>query len=505
MPKGNKFKAELLVPILPKPKQYHTDGLDIADGKYLGREALLKKVMEKLQDSQFVVISSPPASGKTSLFELLNCKYKLRAHYVRCVKTEKSNLELIHQLFETFDILRAEGRAPDPFYVFLDDAQKIYDDSEFWEQLIIASKISTAKNFKFVISATHLLSIRSESPADLQLFPRIIRDDLLISDEDASALIDMCDFCGFSLKLYPFSKYAIVKEAAGLIGAVIISVYKISDKFRHSSPEESDVLQYFLSAEFSSEIGRLFGTDIMPIDDEFHLFLRNCFLNSGSSVLLDGESRVVVNSLVKGGALVQTGDDYRFSSPLAKRFYFKSIFPHRVAMQVPSDIFTLVKYGIAQMSASNLLKSTVNVDDFPKEAVFRHEFMSGLAAVLPPKCYICPELSGVFPDDQTLDGKIDGELDLYINGNLRWGIELLVMGDKITEHMNRFSVPHGKYAPLHVTNYAVVDFRRSSNGKPTNVMALEKRVSVVFPLGDFSSCVCRFGNDPLNHIIKLSS
>eukprot|EP00475_Leptophrys_vorax_P039693 TRINITY_DN7206_c0_g1_i8.p1 TRINITY_DN7206_c0_g1~~TRINITY_DN7206_c0_g1_i8.p1 ORF type:complete len:449 (+),score=125.20 TRINITY_DN7206_c0_g1_i8:908-2254(+) len=445
-------------------------GNQFADGKHLGRDPLLKKVMEKLQDSQFVVISSPPASGKTSLLTFFELK-----------------------------------EAPDPFYVFLDDAQKIYDDSEFWEQLIIASKISTAKNFKFVISATHLLSIRSESPADLQLFPRIIRDDLLISDEDASALIDMCDFCGFSLKLYPFSKYAIVKEAAGLIGAVIISVYKISDKFRHSSPEESDVLQYFLSAEFSSEIGRLFGTDIMPIDDEFHLFLRNCFLNSGSSVLLDGESRVVVNSLVKGGALVQTGDDYRFSSPLAKRFYFKSIFPHRVAMQVPSDIFTLVKYGIAQMSASNLLKSTVNVDDFPKEAVFRHEFMSGLAAVLPPKCYICPELSGVFPDDQTLDGKIDGELDLYINGNLRWGIELLVMGDKITEHMNRFSVPHGKYAPLHVTNYAVVDFRRSSNGKPTNVMALEKRVSVVFPLGDFSSCVCRFGNDPLNHIIKLSS
>eukprot|EP00475_Leptophrys_vorax_P039694 TRINITY_DN7206_c0_g1_i9.p1 TRINITY_DN7206_c0_g1~~TRINITY_DN7206_c0_g1_i9.p1 ORF type:complete len:124 (+),score=36.00 TRINITY_DN7206_c0_g1_i9:908-1279(+) len=91
-------------------------GNQFADGKHLGRDPLLKKVMEKLQDSQFVVISSPPASGKTSLLTFFELK-----------------------------------EAPDPFYVFLDDAQKIYDDSEFWEQLIIASKISTAKNFTFAI------------------------------------------------------------------------------------------------------------------------------------------------------------------------------------------------------------------------------------------------------------------------------------------------------------------------------------------------------------------
>ncbi len=517
IPEGNEFLAELLVPkseaandtyvpLLPKIKQYHTDGLDVADGKYLHREPLLRKVMEKLQESQFVVISSPPASGKTSLFELLNYNYQLHAHFISCIETRKPILELLDEAIFAFKKLESEGRASGPFYVFFDDAQEIYHDIAFWKSLIKTAKIVT-RNFKFVISATHLLSVRSESPAELSSYPRITRDDLLISDEEAFSLIDLCNFCNFSLKLYPFAKYAIVKEAAGVVGAIVLSVYKISDRFRRRlHPEESEVLRYFFSEEFSSEVGRLFGTDIKPINDEFHRFLKNCFLNSGSSVVLDDESHSILRSLIKGGALVQISSyEYCFSSPLAKRFYFKHIFPQRSAMQVPADIFALVKYAIEQMSASNLLKSTVKLDDFPKEAVFQHEFMAGLAAALPPSCYICPELSRVFPGEQTEDGKIDGELDFYIDGDLRWGIELLVMGDKISEHMNRFSIPNGKYAPLRVKDYAVVDFRRSSHGKPTNVIMRDKRVSVFFPVGDFSDCVCIFGNDPLNHVIKLSS
>jgi hypothetical protein len=130
--------------------------------------------------------------------------------------------------------------------------------------------------------------------------------------------------------------------------------------------------------------------------------------------------------------------------------------------------------------------------------------MTGLAACLPPKCHICPELSKVFPNDQIGGGKIEGEIDFYVNGELRWGIELLVLGDKISEHMSRFG-PKGKYFPLRVNEHAVVDFRRSLDGKPTNVSVLQHRISVVFPFGDFNQCICKFGNDPLEHVIKLSS
>lgn len=103
------------------------------------------------------------------------------------------------------------------------------------------------------------------------------------------------------------------------------------------------------------------------------------------------------------------------------------------------------------------------MNGFPKEAVFQHLFMEGLARFASPECYICPELSRIFPNDTQpgeliytvyklkiiafysnnvstcIEGAIDGEIDLYLNGSLRWGIELSVNGIGIGEHMARVS------------------------------------------------------------------
>jgi hypothetical protein len=55
--------------------------------------------------------------------------------------------------------------------------------------------------------------------------------------------------------------------------------------------------------------------------------------------------------------------------------------------------------------------------------------------------------------------KIDGEVDFYLNGNLRWGIELLFDFWRVGEHISRFCPSNGKYISLDVTDYAVVDCR----------------------------------------------
>ena len=114
------------------------------------------------------------------------------------------------------------------------------------------------------------------------------------------------------------------------------------------------------------------------------------------------------------------------------------------------------------MSSSVLKNSTLG--EFPKEAVFQHLFMEGLALYTRPDCSICPELSKVFPSSANLDTKqqIAGEIDFFVNGNLRWGIELLVNGGGVGEHLDRFSPPDGKYVPLSVNDYAIVDFRCSA-------------------------------------------
>ncbi|KAL3665235.1 hypothetical protein V7S43_009863 [Phytophthora oleae] len=85
---------------------------------------------------------------------------------------------------------------------------------------------------------------------------------------------------------------------------------------------------------------------------------------------------------------------------------------------------------------------------------------------------------------------------------LRWGLELLVNEIKVGEHATRFA-PDGKYAPLKVKDYAVIDLRGNETGEVTRVARMEKRVTVFFKLSDFTSCRCIFGMDKTIHDIPL--
>ena len=74
-----------------------------------------------------------------------------------------------------------------------------------------------------------------------------------------------------------------------------------------------------------------------------------------------------------------------------------------------------------------------------------------------------------------------------MNGELKFGIELLKQGDRIGEHIARFG-DDGKYAPLQVKDYAVVDFRPMINGEPTKVQRQEHRITV-FLSEDFNTAI----------------
>jgi hypothetical protein len=100
---------------------------------------------------------------------------------------------------------------------------------------------------------------------------------------------------------------------------------------------------------------------------------------------------------------------------------------------------------------------------------------------------------------------IAGEIDFYLNGSLRWGIELLVNGSSIGEHLSRFSEPHGKYLPLGVNDYAIVDFRRNMSGQPTKVTKKPNRISVFFKNDDYSVAQCLFGEDTAAIEISLAN
>ncbi|KAG6951244.1 hypothetical protein JG688_00013815, partial [Phytophthora aleatoria] len=78
-----------------------------------------------------------------------------------------------------------------------------------------------------------------------------------------------------------------------------------------------------------------------------------------------------------------------FSSPLAERYYYQWLFPGR-GYENPTSLHELIRKVIGSMSASALARSVALEDDFPKEAVFQHQFMVSLAMHTTSTCYILP-------------------------------------------------------------------------------------------------------------------
>jgi len=291
----------------------------------------------------------------------------------------------------------------------------------------------------------------------------------------------------------------IIKESNGLIGALHMSVQALISKesgVDASSLSESELTAKYLSRNTLRYMQRCFGGSQMKPTGLLKAALIKCIFNERVHTIdpatLEEDKAKCYNSLIKCGILtVGEHELLRFSSPMALKYYMDYLFPDR-SLTDPGSITELVTKACESMSASVLRQSVARGGQFPKEAVFQHLFMRGLALFTQPDCAICPELSQVYPSSpsETSD-RISGEIDFYLNGDLRWGIELLVNGAAIGEHIDRF-VDGGKYSFLKVNDYAVVDFRGNDTGEVTNVALHEKRITVFFKLGDFSECKCLY-------------
>ncbi|KAL8017135.1 putative bacterial Pleckstrin domain, P-loop containing nucleoside triphosphate hydrolase [Plasmopara halstedii] len=415
---------------------------------HLAREELLSRVFASMQH-RFILFLSPAASGKTSLLSLFARRYP----DLNCIPVSflRSQVSAVDQLRSCgIDIYDSTMNlsSHQNHVVMIDDAQAKYDDKDFWATLIKVAPSWLPDNVRFIICATHALECGVESPVELQSLLKFGRSDFLLSDEEVQEFLVLPLTTGLPdrMKKQSFIQL-LIRECSGLIGALRITP---------------------------------------------------------TSCAADEDNRCIV-TLKKAGIIVEDVDQLvRFSSPLAEKYYSKCLFPNR-ALANPSSLRELITRIVGNMSASALRQSVVGETNFPKEAIFQHQFMEGLALNTHRTCLICPELSRVFPSspadsDQPL--RIEGKIDFYLNGSLRWGLELLVNGDNIGEHMARFA-SDGKYAALAVNDYAVIDLRGNKTGKVTGVSCMEKRVMVFFQLRDFSRCHCIFGMDKAIYDIQL--
>jgi hypothetical protein len=393
-----------------------------------------------------------------------------------------------------------------------DDAQEIYEHRNFWRFLIkVLPTFERLKSLRFIISATHSLEGGKESPVEFDWLPQLDRSDFLLNDQDAKRVLQLPPPTGLPSHLsLPRLQTIMIRECGGLIGALKISVDWLANKFEKVfDGKETEFIRYYLSGGILKPIARCFGSAHSPATEQLlKAVINRCLTEepvNERAIDLSPEVQTETRSLLKSGILAYQNDGctLQFSSPLALKYYLNHFFPKR-SLTNPVSIHSLVSAVIKSMSASVLQQSIVN--GFPKEATFQHLFMGGLTRFTKPYCAVCPELAKVFPrpNEPEEDVRISGEIDFYLDGELRWGIELLINGDGIKEHISRFG-PGGKYYDLSLTDYVVVDIRGNATGETTNIQRDPHRITVFFKRGDFSSCKCIFGMSEEPIIIQLKN
>uniref|UniRef100_K3WNY8 ATPase AAA-type core domain-containing protein n=1 Tax=Globisporangium ultimum (strain ATCC 200006 / CBS 805.95 / DAOM BR144) TaxID=431595 RepID=K3WNY8_GLOUD len=99
-----------------------------------------------MKNNRFVLFSSPPASGKTSLLKLFaTSSDHLYCFYVSCLDLKG------RPCYNVVEELASKARNKRVDIIVLDDAQEVYDQSDFWIQLVKKTSLMVSDGVKFII------------------------------------------------------------------------------------------------------------------------------------------------------------------------------------------------------------------------------------------------------------------------------------------------------------------------------------------------------------------
>ena len=167
--------------------KYVVDCVDI-NSDHLKRTGLIVKLHELVCNNLFVRLTSPAASGKTTLLKLYwNSLKNTQVIWISCLEN-KSGAQLLNEV--GIDLFKKNTNIKKDTVVFLDDAQAKFGDIEFWNLLIKVTPTWISSNIRFIISSTHLISFGESSPVVFEALAKLERSDFLLSSAESNELLD---------------------------------------------------------------------------------------------------------------------------------------------------------------------------------------------------------------------------------------------------------------------------------------------------------------------------
>jgi len=483
---------------------------------------------------RFLVLGSPPATGKTSLLLLIadilemDAQNQVELFVANPTDTPGTVLKRFHQEtgIDLADQSATQSRLNQKLgdsrtlWLLLDDAQYLYGNaSSFWFPLVKHSQLWMPKNARCIIATTYSQSV-GDSPAALKTllhYPRdrsrcvtsvtedmtdddlsaddLARERLALTEKEMESLWDL------KSKNQMWSQWHSVKQAlislsGGHVGVMATGILFITlqlTKEPKGAKVESEVFAKLHGKEFSHFLERPFCEpflfDVSERDEISKLML--CSLRGDEVDITisrkagDERQESTLFKLWKCGVLTTSAT---FTSPAARFFYYARLFPGRgPVLEYPRNLDDLVLACVKSLSM-NSLQQARDGENFPKEGAFQQLFYQALCMALPAAIFIVSEMSTYVQDETTGDVQT-GEINFFVNGNLNYKIELLREGKGIGEHLARFDTRTGKYRGLprssDATSILVIDLRGPRRKTPCDKDDI--RCTVYFS-DNFSSC-----------------
>ena len=264
-------------------RKWNVNGINVDDpNTYIARQSLVATAIKLARQDRFLVVVSPPGTGKTALSQLIQAQL---------VESSKANTggkipvfdicpSQVTEDFDLFDYVADRTgvdlrhfkvseklkESPEIWLIF-DDAQRLYDRKHhaFWE-LVTKQKCQIKEEFGataiiVVVLATYHLSTTTESPACFKAQNRLGYKDLLFQKEEAAKVYQRrCmrpDWKDYFERLFYVTQGAAAAFTIGMNRIVHLSE-RMDSRSANQELTESDALYEWIEKTPFSELERCF-------------------------------------------------------------------------------------------------------------------------------------------------------------------------------------------------------------------------------------------------------
>ena len=456
------------------------DGLP---GLHSAREETVAGIIADLKNVRSVLFSAPPFSGKTFLADLVCGKWISSgnpAYWFPCVSLRKN--PSYNDFLKVWDsdssgypvkISFEEAIRNSSSLIVLDDAHMSYGIDELWKHLKTRGK--SAPSAHILACSTFLFEFDSSTSFASTPFGFGIRHSAFAFTEvEYDEFVNLLNVKFNDLFTAPVVEF--VKRLCGFhTGMTAFAFGSLQQHYKAERgslmPEELET-KMILSENILVQACRMQTRNALPKFDSFlNLYgeqaprvyeLFRAVLADGSCNTTDlgfGKLYFILGqdffrSLCRCNVFVQNGTVLSLPSRFHYRYYENELFMYCIG-KTPDKVFSAsVEIADIILSVLKMFRLdpgkeylSVGVKGNFKEDYWHQEMYRCLNLFFYPKVH--SEVGAFFGSR--------GSLDLYINSDLQLGFELLIAGDRLQMHIDRF-LPGGIYDKIPLKKFAIVDF-----------------------------------------------